>query len=113
MFYQTSPVRGVNFRGEYIKDFVTNREMLKPEDLVELVREPDNAYDENAIMVMAQSVRDSANFDLHIGYVAREIAETVAPLMDGGMPLRASIFGFNTPITPVITIEQVDTETTD
>ncbi|MCF6147938.1 MAG: hypothetical protein E3K37_04685 [Candidatus Kuenenia sp.] len=53
--------------------------------MVELVREPDNQYDENAIAVK------SKNFG-RLGYIKRSIAKTLAPIMDNGVRLMAEIF---------------------
>lgn len=50
---------------------------------LELVREPDNRYDSNAIKVYA--VGD------HIGYINAELAKDLAPKMDSGIPIEASI----------------------
>jgi len=42
--------------------------------IISLVREPQNEYDKNAIMVLAG--------DRQVGYVGREESELLAPLMD-------------------------------
>lgn len=47
--------------------------------LCRLVREPDNSHDENAIKVMEV---EKDNFQ--IGYLARQVAEVLAPAMDIG-----------------------------
>lgn len=48
---------------------------------VDLRREPDNEYDANAIMVFGVG----GTFDeRHLGYVARESAEVLAPRLDAG-----------------------------
>jgi hypothetical protein len=49
----------------------------------ELRREPDNLHDRNAIMVVI-SDKDSPYNGIHIGYVPRGIAATMAPVMDDG-----------------------------
>ena len=46
-----------------------------------LQREPTNAHDENAIMVVLTE-KPWPNF--HIGYVPREVAKELAPKMDSG-----------------------------
>lgn len=54
----------------------------KPEDItVTLQREKNNAYDNNAIQIVA-SVRNKGA--AVIGYINRELAATLAPLMDKG-----------------------------
>ena len=47
------------------------------DDVVSLVREPDNPYDSNAILVVCE---DGSN----LGYVPRTLAKDLAPLLDGG-----------------------------
>jgi len=44
-----------------------------------LRREPENQHDENAIAVYLETYRKG----MHVGYVPRGVAETLAPLMDG------------------------------
>lgn len=46
-----------------------------------LVREPDNEYDTNAIAVYA-TTRDGQQSARHVGYVAAEVAEDLAPILD-------------------------------
>lgn len=47
----------------------------------EILREPDNLHDHNAIMV----IMDGQPFkDMRIGYIARAVAAKMAPLMDEG-----------------------------
>lgn len=46
-----------------------------------LVREPENLQDENAIKVV---IREGNYKDLHMGYIQRTVAATLAPIMDGG-----------------------------
>lgn len=52
------------------------REMagMRPNDQIELIREPDNKFDPNAIKVVWQF--------RHVGYIPAEIAVGMAPLMD-------------------------------
>ncbi len=47
------------------------------DDVVSLVREPDNPYDSNAILVICEDGSD-------LGYVPRTLAKDLAPLLDGG-----------------------------
>lgn len=58
---------------------------LSPSDKIILVREPDNPYDKNAIKVICEYQ--------HIGYIQSDLAETLAPLMDSGKQISASITG--------------------
>src|SRR5215471_5193681 len=46
--------------------------------MVKLVREPENTHDPNAIAVYLETYRKG----MHIGFVPRQIAESLAPLMD-------------------------------
>jgi hypothetical protein len=56
---------------------------IAEDDDLELEREPSNEYDANAIRV--------AHGGAKLGYVPREIAQVLAPLMDAGLPLRAYV----------------------
>ena len=47
---------------------------------IDLVREPDNKYDANAIQVLAEG-NDGPK---HVGYVPRHLAAKLAPLLDAG-----------------------------
>lgn len=59
-------------RGEIIRELTASK---KPEDIkIELVREPENRYDMNAIKVLADSKQ--------IGYIGKEYAAIMAPLLD-------------------------------
>ena len=53
-----------------------------------LVREPENPYDPNAIKVTAAGVA-------FLGYLPREIAAELAPLMDEGMQFNAFFVSLN------------------
>ena len=50
----------------------------------ELVREPDNNHDPNAVKVVLIE-KPWENF--HIGYLSREVAKELAPRLDGGMEI--------------------------
>jgi hypothetical protein len=58
---------------------------LKPGDRLELVREPDNPYDANAVRVERRGVR--------LGYVPRRDNAAVARQMDRGAALEARLAG--------------------
>lgn len=71
---------------------------LEPGDEVDLIREPDNRYDHNAIQIYFRGE--------HIGYVAAVTAITLAPILDerGGsdvarcddvLPPRSASFTFD------------------
>jgi hypothetical protein len=74
------PVVGIPYdrRAEIVKRFA------RVDDPVYLVREPDNPVDPNAIMVLLRQ-------GYQIGYVPREEAEGLAPLLDAGCKQRARI----------------------
>lgn len=69
----TAFLRGNNFRGIDEKVAFKN---LEEGVFLDLVREPTNAFDQNAIMVMQDG--------LHLGYVAKEVAIDLAEEMDAG-----------------------------
>lgn len=50
-----------------------------------LIREPDNAYDANAIRVDVPAIGGP------IGHVPRELAATIAPILDAGTRMRSAI----------------------
>lgn len=70
---------------------------------VEIKREPDNKFDANAVMVLADGKQ--------IGYLGREYAAIVAPMMDDCEEFTATVKGIgeykNRPYCE-ITINQVD-----
>lgn len=68
-------LRGLNFRPMDAKAYANN---LAERDPLMIEREPTNAFDPNAIKVCAPEG------DLHLGYVAKEVAVELAPLMDEG-----------------------------
>jgi hypothetical protein len=59
-------------------------ERLMAGDVVQLEREPDNADDPNAILVLGDD-------DCELGYVPREEARKMAPLLDAGAAIDATI----------------------
>lgn len=68
-------------------------------DELKLVREPDNSADSNAIRVHV--VKDDR--DYHIGYVPATVARALAPMMDAGMPLAATV-DICAPQKPMVTM---------
>ena len=86
-------VSGTSFRQKALEALA----MLRPQDVtVQLRREPHNSYDSNAIGVYATTPDRHMYF---IGYLAKEVAYVLAPLMDKGTPPEvkgfAAIGGFN------------------
>lgn len=71
-------VVGVTFEGrqEIIKQ-------LDRSDIVTIRREPTNRFDKNAIMVMTEKGQ--------VGYIGKDYASILAPMMDGGTQFEASI----------------------
>ena len=72
-------VVGVTFTnedtGEKRSDIIRELMDKKPEEIkIQLVREPENKYDINAIKVLADNKQ--------IGYIGKEYATIIAPLMD-------------------------------
>ena len=63
-----------NPRGEARQDILAQ---CKKNDPLLLIREPKNRYDPNAIKVCTQSRKQ-------LGYISRELAEDMAPVMDRG-----------------------------
>lgn len=59
-------------------------EALQVGDAVILEREPDNTHDENAILVLSTD-------DAELGYVPRENASQMAPLIDSGAQVNATV----------------------
>jgi hypothetical protein len=68
-------LRGVNFRPIEAKSLVL---AMDQGHVLTLQREPDNQYDPNAIQVIDPETQ------IFIGFVAKEVAADIAPLMDEG-----------------------------
>lgn len=98
-------LRGVNFRPPSAREIVTN---LEEGTKLTLEREPDNQHDSNAIRVI------EPNSGEWIGFVAKEIAAELAPLMDAGAPTTCIVQGFMRVGMPILQIEaQVLDDTED
>ena len=93
----TFPLRGANFRPESAKAVTA---VLQINDTVQLVAEPDNPYDANAIRVVV--------FDEHIGYVAREIAEVMIDDFNNADTFTCTVEYFTDPLTPVFIVNLHD-----
>lgn len=89
---------GVNFRGAEIMDLVQTLQV--GQDLT-LERDPMNEYDGNAVKVIYQNAEGE---DIFIGFVAKEVAAEIAPLMDSGYAGTAQIRSFMSPIKPLLEI---------
>lgn len=81
------PVVGVTF----VEDYPTNLHRLaivhthrKTDIWVGLVRNPENPYDSNAV-----EVRYTGHM---LGHLAKDVAARIAPLLDAGEEIRASVF---------------------
>jgi hypothetical protein len=59
------------------------RDFVEPDDYLNLEREEDNVYNENAIAVHVSPI-ESIDYDDKIGYIRDELANELAPLMDSG-----------------------------
>ena len=73
-----SKVAGVTFEGR--QDIIDQMTLT---DLIQLRPEPQNKYDPNAIAVWVAFPPESGRENAQIGYLPKEIAAEVAPLMDG------------------------------
>lgn len=93
-----SPLMGVNFRGEEIRELV---KALPIGTTFSLERDPNNEYDANAIQV----IYSHEDQDVFVGFVAKEVAEELASLLDGGYTATATIIDFLGPIKPHLEIE--------
>lgn len=93
-------VVGVNFRGADAKEVVKS---LSVGDNLALAREPNNPYDANAIRVLYPE------YDMTwIGYIEKEVAEEVAPLLDSSRACICKILDFHSTIRPYVEIEFPD-----
>ena len=93
-----SKIRGTSYTQELVKT-------LKLGEELNLVRDPGNQYDPNCIS--ANSV------DGKVGYIGKDLAKTLAPLMDSGTRLRCfvtSITGGNNGYWFGVNIEIFKTE---
>ncbi len=81
MINMFSKVVGVSFNGnqERIMKIFDSVEYTKEPIMLELVREPNNTYDSNAIKVG------------EIGYLSKEVASQLSPLIDKGVKLNCRI----------------------
>jgi hypothetical protein len=100
MFHTEAIVRGTQFRPIEAKAFVNS---VEEGTILTLLREPSNPHDSNAIMILSPDP-DA----IHIGYVAKEIAVDVAPVMDEGRKLQARVNGRMSSSMITVEITEVD-----
>lgn len=89
-------LRGAQFRSAEDREHLKS---LGAGDELEVKRDADNKYDANAIGLW--------HGGHHLGFVAKEVAEEIAPLMDEGMEFRCFIHSFLSTIKPYVVIEQI------
>lgn len=73
---------------------------LLPGDTVQLLREPDNKFDQNAVAVYAMNER--------IGYIERGVAPQISDFIAIGGTVVATIDSFSDTLTPYVTVEFLD-----
>ena len=96
-WYNTPDSQNEDSWGEEQKDFITkivgvtfenrqeNIKKIRAGEVVLLIREPNNPYDENAIAVKSRS-------GLSLGHIKRELAYELAPRLDRlGKPLEGKV----------------------
>ncbi len=90
--YSAVPVEGffAKVMGLTFDDRLARAANLKPGEFLKLVREPHNKYDKNAVAVYSPAI-DNPHPDGHLGYIRKELAACIAPLMDSGTELQAEI----------------------
>ena len=52
--------------------------------ILTLKRDPQNPYDSNAVQVVYKETRQ-------LGFLSRQVAQTIAPLLDNGTPVRCEV----------------------
>lgn len=87
---------GANFRPAECKEVLRS---LSEGDKLDVVRDADNAYDANAVGLYYEGS--------HLGFVAKETAVELAPLMDDGVEFTATIHSWLGTLKPYVIIEQV------
>lgn len=105
MIYHAA-LMGVNFRSSETRELVKG--LANESDVqLELEPEPTNQYDPNAVKVMYDVGHgDSGPQLVHLGYVAKEIAEEIAPLLSSeGVDYKCHICGWLGTIKPHLEIE--------
>jgi hypothetical protein len=93
---------GTHFRGLDAKAVVS---AFERGTRVGLEREPENEYDGNAVKVLY-----GPEPSIHVGYVDRDVAAYLAPLMDDGTAFSAKVVDFvqgSRVVYPLLDIERV------
>lgn len=93
----TAYLRGLSFRPIEAKNLVNQ---FQGGEVLTLQREASNQYDANAIMVLDPET------SIHLGYVAKEVAVELAPLMDEDRYFTCTVDGL-APKTVILRIEEV------
>lgn len=91
----------VKLRGAKYKDNLAR--YVKAGSEVELVREPDNPYDSDAVLVLAV-VPSQGAIPVPIGYLAKGAASKVAKDMDAGRAFRGVFVGGGVDQTPYVVV---------
>ena len=89
---------GANFRPADCKEVLRSLAELDSPQL-DVVRDADNQYDANAVGLYYEGS--------HLGFVAKETAAELAPLMDDGVEFTATIHSWLGTLKPYVIIEQV------
>ena len=79
-FTSVKGVTFINADGTKRQDILA---LMKPEEELQLVREKNNPFDQNAIQVFYK--------DTMLGYIAKELAHDLAPSMDAGIEIKAFV----------------------
>lgn len=97
-----APLMGANFRPASTKEHIRNELSVGSE--LSLARDPYNEYDSNAVKVL--------DGDYFLGFVSKETAVDIAPLLDSGWTGTAKILSFLSEIKPHLEITLVETSGT-
>lgn len=90
----TSPLMGASFRPAEVKEQI---KLLEVGDTLVLERDPENQYDANAIKILKNGE--------FLGFVAKEIAGEIAPLLDEGAEAAVEVIGMAGTLKPHLQIE--------
>lgn len=99
-----TPLRGVSFRPKTAKDIVRG---LDESSILRLERDAENPYDANAIRVI------DVDSDEFIGFVAKEDAADLAPLMDAGETFAVAYHTRSGDLDVMLEIAEADEEDAD
>lgn len=92
-------MNGANFRPASAKEVLKT---LTIGDQLTLERDPQNPYHSNAVKVIEP---ESGEF---IGFVEKDVAEAIAPILDDGLEAQVKIIGFASTIKPHLSITFAD-----